>query len=50
LALSVDPQVLLALAFVVRREGEPTRAVPNIILAVLAAVVVYGRLVLAPHV
>jgi uncharacterized membrane protein len=42
--------MVFAAGFHLRREGEGTRAVPNIILAVLAAVVVYGRLVLAPYV
>jgi hypothetical protein len=42
--------MVFAAGFHLRREGEGMNAAPNIILAVLAAFVAYGRLVLAPYV
>jgi uncharacterized membrane protein len=42
--------MVLAAVFHLRREGEITNAAANLVLAVLAAIVAYGRLVLAPYV
>jgi uncharacterized membrane protein YphA (DoxX/SURF4 family) len=42
--------VIFAAVFHLRRDGEASNAVANLVLAGLAAFVAYGRLVLAPYV